>query len=415
MNDGTSSSHSAGKRTTRLLAGLVLVAFVLGSAGYWHTQRYRRHFLSGLEAAARGDLDAVRSAAEALRGVAGYESHVHLLEGLVLLRSQRLHEAVEEFGHARDHPDTLALAYALSGEALYRGGHLADAQRILAAALDFDPSLIDARRWLAAAYYDVGAMNHAIGHLDLVAAAAPDDPRPHRLIGLIYRDFEQYRKATDAYRESLRRDPHQADRDQILVELAECLVKQQRYDEALETLPHCPPSADVLVLLAECLHGRNDPQGAMDSLAEALAITPDHLAALQLAAMIELESGDAEAAARRLRQAIEYHPKAWRLRYQLLRAYHQLGEAELAQREGEVMRELRELRDRFTALHDRAMENPTDAEIRYQLGVAAAELGWTELAHGWYRTALALAPNHAGARRALALAAPAAPREETTE
>lgn len=402
MNEGTSFSNFATTRPSRLLLGLVLLTFVLGAVTYWHMQRYRRVFQTGLAAHARNDLDAIHSAAEALRGVVGYESHVHLLDGMILLRRHRLHEAVEQFGHAREHGDTIALAYALSGEALYLGGHLADAQRILTAALQFDPSLIDARRWLAAAYYDVGAMNHAIRQLEVVAAADRDDPRPHRLIGLIYRDFEQYRKATEAYQESLRRDSDQLDRQQILIELAECLVKQRRYDEALETLQQCPHSAENLVLRAECLYGRNDQQAALDLLADALELAPDHLAGLQLAAMIELELGDAEAAARRLQQAIEHHPKEWRPRYQLLRAYHQLGEKELAEQEGERMKELRALRDRFTTLHDRAMADPADAEIRYQLGLTAAELGWTELAQSWFRTTLALDATHAPAQRALA-------------
>lgn len=264
MNEDTSSSNFATTRPSRLLLGLVFLTFVLGAVTYWHMQRYRRIFQTGLAAHARNDLDAIHSAAEALRGVVGYEPHVHLLDGMILLRHHRLHEAVEQFGHAREH------------------------------------------------------------------------------------------------------------------------------------------SADNLVLRAECLYGRNDQQAALDLLADALELAPDHLAGLQLAAMIELELGDAEAAARRLQRAIEHHPKEWRPRYQLLRAYHQLGEKELAEQEGERMKELRALRDRFTTLHDRAMTDPADAEIRYQLGLTAAELGWTELAESWFRTTLALDATHAPAQRALA-------------
>lgn len=401
-NDAPPGSKPARTRWRWLLV-LVLMAVLVALARVWYLRRTApgRHFRAALEAFERGDLDAVQTAAEALEGLPGYEPHLHLLEGMVLVRSGRLLEAIAEFGHARDHPQTRAMAYALSGEALYKAGILRDAPRILSTAVELDPSYTDARRWLAAAYFDLGAMNHAIGHLEVVAEQAPGDPRPHRLLGVIYRDFEEYRKAILACRESLRRDPEQPDKEDLLIQLAECLVKQRSHAEALETLGQCPRSAQTLTLQAECHNAQGDQTAARKLVGEALQLAHDHLDAMQLRAIMDLESNDAPSAVRILRQAVASHPKQWRVRYQLARAYRQAGQQELAQEQIEIMQELRRLRDRFTKLHDHAMADPADVETRYQLGLVARQLDLPILARDWLMVALAMDPEHAGAREAL--------------
>lgn len=115
-------------------------------------------FETGRQAFAEGDLDTVVVAAEGLRDVAGFEPHVHLLDGMVRLRTGRLVEAIQEFGHAKDDPSLGGLAHTLSGEALYRLRKFRDAERILNLALERDPAQLDARRCLAALYCDLGAM-----------------------------------------------------------------------------------------------------------------------------------------------------------------------------------------------------------------------------------------------------------------
>jgi len=400
-----------------LLPLVVLVAASIALACWRHARRHalERHFESAVAAFQENDLDSVRSVAEAFTGVDEYQPHLHLLEGMILLRRDRLIEAIDRFGYAREHPDTRALAYALSGEALYRAKLFGDVERILTTALKLDPSLIDARRWLAAYYYDVGAMNHAVNHLTVVAEQAPDDPRPHRLMGLVHKDFEEYKKAIHHYRESLRISPDQPGRLELLVELGECLVSERRFDEALETLASCPRSAHVLWLRAECHYGQRDGPGARRLLAEALQLAPAHLDASQLLATLDLESGDAAAAVEVLRRAVERHPKEYRVRYRLSQAYQRLGEEELAREQIQAMKDLRKLRERFTKLHEQAIADPADVETRYELGVVAARLDKPQLAHGWFTMTLAMDPNHAGAREALEamLREPPSPEEKT--
>jgi tetratricopeptide (TPR) repeat protein len=334
-------------------------------------------------------------------GDAALAARVHLIRGRGLLRQGQLFEALDEFGYAKDHPDTAAAALLLSGEALYKAGRYADAQRILALALQRDPNLIDAHRWLAATYHDVGAMDDAQQELQWIAQRAPDDPRPHRLMGLIYKDYEAYPKAIEAYRESLRRDPDQPDEEAILLEMAECLVKERRHSEALKALGACPKSARRLALEAECRYAQGDKRAARKLVDQAIALQPDHLGALQLAASLDLESNDAESAVRILRQAVEHHPREFRVRYGLAQAYKRLGQMEEAQEELKIVGELRALSRRFTDLHQQADLQPANAQVRYELGVVARQLDKPKLARTWFTAAVGLDPQHKEARQAL--------------
>ncbi len=372
-----------------------------------------RHFRAGMEAVAEGDWEAVGKAAEALRGVDIYAPHMHFLVGIGLLRTGRLPEALAEFGYAKDRPDTRPSACALAGEALCRLKRYREAQGILTTAVKLDPSLTDARRWLAAVYHDIGAMDDALEELAVIAEQAPNDPRPHRLRGLIFKDFENYRDAIPAYRESLGRDPNQPDRPEILFELAECLVKQRQYREALETIRLAPRSANLLALEAECRWAQGDKGEARRLVDEALELDPKHLDAMRLKATLDLEENKVESAVRVLCRAVEHHPKDFRLRYQLARAYQRLGEADLAEEQLDIEEELRQFRKRFTELHKEAIANPANAETRYQLGLVAQQLDEPELARDWFVASLGMDPDHAGAREALeAIAAKPPPKDE---
>lgn len=403
--NGPSEQPAPRRRSYRWLwlPGVFLVAVLLGLGRYGYALRVapERRFQAALAAFAEHDLDSVVAALEALQGVEGYEPHRRLLAGMILLRHERLFEAIVEFGFAREHPDTRALAYTLSGEALYKSKQFRDAQRILAAALQLDPQQTDAHRWLAAIYYDVGAMNQCLRHLAFVAQQAPNDPRPHRLRGLIHKDFEEYHKAIDAYRESLQRGPNQADKEAVLLELAECLSKQRLYQEAWETLQTCPSSAQGLWLQAECQGALGDKAAARRLVDEAIRRDATHLEALCLKGMLYLEADDAASALDVLRQAVKAHPKEWRPRYALARAYQRLGEMGQAAEHLRLVEELRRLRDRFTKLHTQAMDEPDQADLRYELGVVARQLDKPLLAISWFQAALALQPDHEKARAAL--------------
>lgn len=404
MNSPTSPSARKPARTRWLaILALTLLTALAGWASYHYLHHTipQRYYRAGKEAYARGDLQVVENAADALSGKKGYEPHAHILRAMVLLRTGHLKEAIDRCGYAREHPETKPVAYALSGEALYRAGFFRDADRILNTALELDPSLIDARRFLAATYYDIGAMYQAMDQLRLVAEQAPDDPRPHRLMGLIDKDFKKYGRAVDEFRESLRRDPNQPEKHEVAVELAQCLVELRRYPHAIEALQSCPLSAEVLALQAESHYGQKDHEAARRLLAETYQLEPNHLQAMQLEAKIDLEEDDPKSAAKVLERAVLHHPNQWRVRYQLSRAYQRLGKRELAEEQIKASDELRELQEQFAKLHEKAMAEPANEETRYKLGLAAIKLGKPGLAQNWFRATLGLNPQHQGAMAAL--------------
>lgn len=389
--------------TRRLLVFLLstLACLAVGLGTWWAMRPTPlRQYRAAVAAFGRQELALVEAAAESLGEEPDFRPHAHLLRGMLRLRTGRLYEAIEEFGHANQHPDTKPLAYALSGEALVKARLLRDALPILSVAIQENPRNVDARRWLAAAYYDIGAIDLALVQLQSVAELAPDDPRPHRLRGLIYRDFERYDAAIAAYRQSLARKPPPADRDEIRWELAHCQAKQRQYAEAWETVRECPPTPNILALQAECRDALGDSHAAAALADRALQADPRHLEALRLRARIALTAGKASEALPLLERAVASHPKEYPLRWQLSQTYQLLGRTQEAAAEARTVQELQQLRKKFTELHEQAFRDTTNAELRYQLGVVAGQLDKPLLANSWFAAALALDPQHTAARRA---------------
>ncbi len=404
MSDSTGIARTKTRRWRWLIwPALASVALAAGPGRVWYAERHAgdRFYQSGLRAFEAGDLDGLHAAAEGLRLADGAGPRCRLLEGMVLLRSGRLFQAVEEFGFAKDDPQTRLLAYTLSGEALYRAGRYRDALPVLRKAVELDPRATDAHRWLAALYYDIGAMTQATEELAKVAELDPTDPRPSRLRGLMYRDFELYQEAEIQYREALRRGIGPPAVDEVRFELAECLLKLHRGEEAESVLAACPRSARRLALEAECRVTRGDRTAARRLAGEALALEPGHLAASLTVANLDLEANDPGSAVGVLEAAIAVQPKEYRLHYRLSHAYQRLGREAEARRHAELSRRLHDVLLQFAKLHQDAIAQPANAELRCQMGLLALELGKPDLARNWFVAALAMEPGHAGAAKAL--------------
>ncbi|MGQ9915738.1 MAG: tetratricopeptide repeat protein [Thermogutta sp.] len=413
-------------RPRRFGAVILCVALLAGPAlGVWRTsQLYRtspdRAFQEGLAAIRRGDPAAVMAAAEMLPPGSPWGPHRALFDGYVLLRRGRPGPAIDVLAAAKDHAATRKWALCTAGEALYQLDRLGEAVGVLRQAVEMDPKLTDAHRWLAACFYDLGAMNQATHHLQIVAEQDPADARSLRLLGLMFHDFEEWPRAVDAYRESLRRDPGQEAASEIRFELAECLMRQREFKEALETLEALPPSAEVAALRAECHDGLQDAAAAEEQIEAALQQDPANIRALQLKAQRRLNDARYAEAVQTLETAVRHHPTQWRLRFYLVQAYERLGDREAAQRELKMMQEWRKLHDRFAELHMEAIKKPFDAAVRLELAQIAEKIDRPMLALSWYRATLGLDSGNETAKQAILRlegevigeAAPAAPLRE---
>jgi hypothetical protein len=170
------------------------------------------------------------------------------LRGAWAVRQKQLDAALTDLREAASLPELRVRAMVLAGQAFYQARLATNAQQMWLTVLREYPDAIEAHRWLAIFYYDLGAMADALQHLARVSQLAPDDPRPDRLMGLINKDFERFDRAISHYQETLRRDPQQTAATDVRYELAECQLKLRDYSAALQTLAVAPPSGTPLCL-----------------------------------------------------------------------------------------------------------------------------------------------------------------------
>lgn len=394
--------RKSGLRWYSLTATSIIVATCIVVSMVWFGERNpKESFLRGLDAYRAGDTATLADVAVRLSKLAAFQSHHHLLRGLLLMRSQSTRDALQEFGQALGDVDTTALALGYSGEILYGVGAYQDAERMLRAAVEADATLVDAHRYLIATYYDIGAMDNALTHIGKVIELAPTDMRPWRIEGLILKDFEKYDEAIKAYLGALERSPSKPIEQEIRSELAECYLQLRRHEDALVQLAEVPPSGESMSQTTECLLALGRAKEADESLRRALQLEPGNLRAQTIEVTLSLEQGLLDAAARKLNAAIALHPRDFNLRSLAMQTFQKLGETKQADDQQAKMKELRELKDRFSALNIKAIRNPGDASIRLELGDTAVELGMGDAAVGWYKAAVAMDPNNRVAREKL--------------
>lgn len=346
-----------------------------------------RRFRAGLDAVSRQDLDAASKAIDSLRDEPGFESHHHLLRAGHALRAGRPRDALSRLTFVRAHEALRVPAALYRGEALYRLGRLMEAEQVLLR-LDRDgPDHPEVCRWLAAIYYDVGAMNHAVVRLEQLARLEPGDYAPHRLLGTIHLDFERYPQAIRHFEEALKRSPPEPVRAAMVRDRSRAMVRDRRYLEALEALRGEAEDADVLAMRCECQWNLGRREEAWRTWARASEIAPDDRGVLVIGARMRSDEGKPEEAVPLLRRALDADPHDTEARYQLAMTYRQLGREEEFRRESGRKEESQELRDRLTQLSLKAMEEPRNAAVRDDLAEVCRRLGKAELAAMWTKAA----------------------------
>jgi len=359
------------------------------------------HFQNGMAAVKSGDAETVFHEASFLLKTPGFEDHAHILRGTLFLENQEYVAATAEFQMAADNSKTRVDALTRSGEAFYRMHRFVDAEQVLLRALELDADNSDARRWLASTYYDLGSMSLALEHLRIIGEMNPDDGRPFRLIGRIEKDFQHHGEAIEDYREALRRNLLESEREAVTEELAECLVHQLQYSEALETLQDAKPSAPRFALQAACYAAMGDPGQAISKADNALALDPDLVSAILTRASIELEVGKAENIIDLLEKASAIHPGNFEILFQLVKALRLAGRGAEADAKSARLAELEKLVDEFAKLNATAFSDLGNPELRFQLGQLAKKIDRPDLARSWLEAALAIDPDFVIARNLL--------------
>lgn len=383
----------------RISLGLIVGAVF--AIGYWWRLRHPEScYQRGREALNIRDDDTVNLEADRLVQTPGYEAKGHLLKGLLLVRAGKPTQALQELEKANSESTNIDAGAAVA-QCLYKLGRFVEAIDVAHATLERDSHRTDARRWLAAAFYDLGAISDAVFELKQISSEAASDPRPARLLGLIAKDSEQYKDAIEYYRESLKRDPRQFDRETILVELAESQVKLSLFEEALTTLEQCQRSATVLTWQAEAKRGLGQFDEAESLLRDATALDSRYFPARLELGKLLLDQQRIDEALKELKSAANLQQMNRIVHLQLSQALRQSGQNEQADAELTRMEQIKAIEREFTDLHDSAAQHPGDLEIRLRLGELAGQLQKPELAKMWLRAAQSIAPADPRVRAAL--------------
>ena len=405
MTEPTASAsvNREGKRWLSLTIVAILGSmFILSGIYFWPSGNSAAVYAEARRALEDGEMEVVIHNLKILRDDVNYVRHCNLLEGGLLVKSGRFADSLYPLQQAAHEPTLELDACIFAGQAQYQLRRVGEARLLWTRALQLNPASPEVHRWLGVMHYDLGAMDHAIEHLERLSSLSPQDPRPHRLLGSIYLDFEKYTQAVEHYQISLRRDPEQRDRDQVLMGLAEAQARSSDHEGALKTLESCPPSVDRLALQAECKLGLGDKRGALDLTEQALTEQPAHMPSAKLRSTILLEEGRAEDAVALLEETIERYPYDHVLPYTLSLAYKRLGDDARAETAMEQSELLKKKWEEFSALNTDAIQQPSNADIRFQLGSLARDLGRADLEMSWYQAALAINPSHDKAAAALA-------------
>jgi tetratricopeptide (TPR) repeat protein len=340
-----------------------------------------------LTALERGDGARAEAVLLQLEGQEGCDSYVHLLRGALLMRRGADEAALDELARLEPEGNVRGPALLLTAECLYRLNRLAEAESLMRRLAAEEPDNVDARRWLGAIYYDLGANDAAIVELERVIQLAPDDFRPHRLIGLMQLDFERYTDAVEHFQHARRLTPPPRIQDELLRDLGRCLIAQHQYHEALEVLEQAPIDASVLARRSECYWSLGDVPAAERLLSEACQMDPNARDVLYLRARLLNESGDSVQAADSLQHLLRQDPYDREAQYLLALVWRRHGDEDRYQHELARWQQLDTEYRRLVDLNSAAIRQPYDAELRVQLAEVCDALGKPELAASWRRAA----------------------------
>ncbi|HVX12438.1 MAG TPA: tetratricopeptide repeat protein [Pirellulales bacterium] len=385
-------------RFAAVLIGIVATGLL---TGLWFYGRPVHHVHAGLATLKSRDWERLQYELLALPHSSEYAKPSSLFSAALKLERREFVSAHRELRFAADDASLRPLAWLLAGEALYAQNRFREAEINFKRALELDPDLIDAHRWLAIAYYDIGLMHEAVVHLRRVAELDPSDARPHRVMAVIHMDLGSNAISVEDFEESFRRNPRQPDRADMLVELAGGQLSLKRYDDALQTLAACEETAEVMSMRADALYSLGDAAQAKRLAQRALAAEPQQRLSLYVLGKIALGDRHYEEAVDFFTRGAKIAPSDYDMQYMLVTALRAAGQTEEAEKRLELAEQLRLVREEFDSLLTRAIDEPYNADIRYQLGILADRLNMPHLAQSWLKAAVVLDPGHGLAQRAL--------------
>lgn len=407
-------------RRRTIAAGAVLTFAMAAVATVWMTRADRadpqQRFELALEAARREEWSTVTAVTRELLTHPEFEHHCTLLLGLRLASDGHFESALKNLRRASEKPETELPALVATGRTLYLLQRYREAITTLQKAISLDAKHDESHRFLASAYYDIGAMDHALNVLETIVRFAPDDFRAYRFRAIILQDFERYEEALTEWNAAI-------DRAMLFPEFladsqlrkGECLMRLRRYDEADRTLdairldsigsavdglPADEFRARIFAARAEASLALRRFDQSSKFAAESLTLSPGNVAATLTAVRLAEERQRTDEAVLLLKTAIDRHPREAQLHARLADVYATAGQTEQATIARSRSVELMALQTQFAEFHQQAIERPDDVAVRLRLAEMAELLGRTAIAGMWYQAAAGLAPQDAAVQQA---------------
>ncbi len=372
-----------------LMIGIVIV-------GVWtrapSEKRWQQEFEDGWKALKHREWPKVSSHIHRLKQNPAFAEHARVLLAGWLIRTGDPQGGLEILSKITTRDDLRERTLLLTCEAFYQNKHWIEAATVATEILSLPRHGSEVHRWLGAIYYDLGAMNQAEVQLKMLATLEPDDYAPWRLLGLIHSDFEHFKEASEDYRQALMRNPPVEAIPELRLGLAKTLAKRSEFYSALKTLESAFTEDDVeaQALLAECLWNVGRKDEAQATLARIQTIAPNDSHVLWRVARFALDEGQTAKAIPPLEKMIETDPFHDLALMELASAHRRLGNNSQADEFLSRRNAARELLEKMVDLNKRAIQEPTNADVREELGDVCDQLGKAELATTWRDAARAL-------------------------
>jgi tetratricopeptide (TPR) repeat protein len=285
-------------------------------------------------------------------------------------------------------------------------GNIPTARRSLERSLALQPKQPEAARMLAAIYLASGDGPRGARLLEQAAEQDPHDFRARFALGKVYHDLGELTKSAEAYDEALKRQPPEPEATQSRIGRIRALLDANLQGEATADLEaalrEAPENAEILGLAARQAADLGRASEARDLADRALRADPENFDARLVRARLRFLDGQLQPALEDLAAARAINPNhlgALQLQAQVQARAGRADEAERTREEFRRARERLELMDRLTREITR---NPDDPEPRWRMGRAAAEGGMGTLAFQCFQAALDIDRGYQPAQEGLA-------------
>jgi tetratricopeptide (TPR) repeat protein len=389
-----------------LVASLVMLALMLGGAGYWYVQHERdarqaqrlRDVNEAMHAArtlrARGQLERARE--EAHRALTLVESGP--ADAALVDRVTRLKAELDREKNERDEKTNrqLAVGHYNRGLNLVRRGQWDEAIACFKKAVELDPKYASAHDELGYALSQKGQWDEAIACYKQAIKLDPKDAMAHANLGVGLHRKGQWDEAIACFKKAVKLDPKNAmahaNLGVALKNKGRMLHGKGQVDEAIacfkEAITLDPRDSKAHNGLGVALAGKGQTDEAIACYKKAIALDPNN-------ARVHSNLGAGLLTKGQVDEAIACHKKAIALDPKLADAHSNLGAALAAKGQG----------DEAIACYKKALEiDPKHVKAHLGLGLGLTAKGQFDEAIAYCKKAVALDPKDASAHHSIGVA-----------